>query len=200
MTVKLFLLGRPGCGKSSAAKHIIKYFHEQDAERLTARFKDFDILQDMFENDTHGRFQPSLFGGFDVIDGKVLDEAMDKLNDRICRYMADAKTDTLILIEFAREDYIEALQHFSSEVMQNVYFLFIDVNLDTCIYRVEQRMVRPETPDDHYISEKVFRQFYVKQKFPENKDMVAKTRMINNQGSWYDFIKEVDNFMKEILK
>ncbi len=199
MFVKLFLLGRPGCGKSSAAKHIIK--HLQDKGWSTQRFKDFDILQEMFEKDQSSqRFKASKYGGFDVLVPEVLDEALKELDIQLVRYVKQVKTDEFVLIEFARSNYTEALEKFSVNVLQDAYFLFIDADLNTCIQRIEQRMIDPKPPDDHYVSEEMLQKYYDEQKFPEKEELAGTFEIVYNHGSFQDFTKKVDNFVKDIFK
>ena len=196
---KVFLLGRPGCGKSSAAKYIIN--HTRDGLWSTERFKDFDILKNMSQQEQYRlKFKPVQYDGFDVIDSSVLTEALQILNHQLIKYIEQATTNKLLLIEFARSNYEEALQHFSPCVLQDIYFLFIDVELDTCIQRIEQRMLHPIPPDDHYISKAMLAQYYTEQKFPEDHMYPGKIERIDNNGSLEDFIRQIDNVVKDIFK
>src|SRR5581483_6875537 len=95
MVIKLFLLGRPGCEKSSAARHIVQQLQEQG--RNSRRFNDYDILWKMFEDETrvdsrtHKRFRPASgreidgreYKGFDVLDPQALSEALTLLQDQV---------------------------------------------------------------------------------------------------------------------
>ena len=200
MAIKIFLLGRPGCGKSSAAKYIIE--HMQDKKWSIQRFKDFDILKEMSEEEQYSQaFKPTLYDGFDVIDEYVFDVALKELDARLCNHVSNVETDQIILIEFARDDYAKALRHFSSVAVQDAYFLFIDAYLDACIERVKQRMIHPTSSDDHYISEEAIQKFYVKQDLPASSNLLpGKFEKIDNYGSWQDFIRQIDNVVKDIFK
>src|SRR6266566_6758631 len=78
MVVKVFVLGRPGSGKTTAVRHIIKL--AQNRGWFAIRIKDYDILYGMFQADTeHKKFRPVAHGGFDVLDFSVLDTALEKL-------------------------------------------------------------------------------------------------------------------------
>lgn len=220
MVVKLFLLGRPGCGKSSAAQRIedvIRHMHKQ--EFSTHRFKDFDILEEMSKNEKYSRmFTRTVyngFEGFDVEEASVLDIALERLDEGIRNYMVNAKTNQIILIEFARENYGKALKKFSSAVLQDAHFLFINLELEDCIKRIQNRMLAPKSSDDHYISEKMLMQYYTNQNFPIPNDLVEekfkltdnrgslverKFKLVDNHGPLKDFEGNVDNFIKEIIK
>lgn len=199
MIVKLFLLGRPGCGKSSATRHIIK--HIQNKKRLIKRFKDFDILKEMSEQEQYKHsFKPTFYDGFDVIDHYVFDVALKELETRIYDYIPKANANEIIIIEFARSDYVEAFQRFFSFMLQDAHVLFIDTNLDACIQRVKQRMIKPKSTDDHYVSEEAIQKFYTEQVFPDNSKFQGKFEKIENNGSLQEFIKKVDNFVDIIFK
>ena len=201
MLVKLFVLGRPGSGKSSAAKRIAKHIHSHGWS--TRRFKDFSILYKMFQRDHEQKqFRPLEHGGFDVLDYSVLIVALQKLNTTLLTHISKVKTNKIIMIEFARKDYMDALRYFNSEVLQDAYFLLIEADLDQCIQRVRRRVTQPITPDNHFISEETLRKHYTTQYFPrpEEDEAKRKWRVIENRGSRRDFIKDIDLFVNDVLK
>ena len=153
--------------KSSTAKHFIECMKNIN-RWSTSRFKDFDILYDMFQKDLpiSKRFHSSFHGGFDVAPPHALNEALISLNDQLVKYLSTSKADELILIEFARDDYAEALEYFSPDVLNEAYFLFIDADINTCVERVKRRMDCPRSSDDHFISEETLRAYYTNQKLP----------------------------------
>jgi thymidylate kinase len=64
------------------------------------------------------------------------------------------------LIEFSRNDYQRAFQQFSEAFFQNAYFLYLNVELETCKRRIRERITHPTTPDDHFVSEYIFKAYY----------------------------------------
>ena len=75
MIIKLFLLGRPGCGKSSAAKHIEESSMKNERLADESALRIIDILQDMTARRTVINKNLRLYtsDGFDVvIDDSVL--------------------------------------------------------------------------------------------------------------------------------
>ncbi len=201
MTAKLFLLGRPGCGKSSAAKYISKYMKSKGWS--AKRFRDFDILQTMTQEEQYKqKFKAVQEDRFDVVDDSVLAEALKRLNIKLTKYIKKVKSnETLLIIEFARNNYEEALKYFFPDVLQDAYFLFIDVDLNICMQRIEQRMIHPNPPDDHYVSEEMLVKYYTDQKFPENWVLQEKFKFLeNNDGTLQDFTKKVHNVVEDIFK
>ncbi len=199
MPTKLFLFGRPGCGKSSATRHIVK--HVQNKKWSIKRFKDFDILKVMSTEDQYKQaFELTLHDGFDVIDEHVFDVALKELESQLSNYIPKAGANEIIIIEFARGNYAEAFQHFSHSVLEDAYILFIDANLDECIKRVKHRMIKPKSSDDHYVSEDAIRKFYREQILPKDGEFQVKLEKIDNNGSLQKFIKKVDNFVDNIFK
>lgn len=199
MPIKLFLLGRPGCGKSSATRHIIK--HLQNKRRSIKRFKDFDILKEMSSEEQYKQdFKATLYDGFDVVNEYVFDEALKELETRLHRYISKAGVNKIIIVEFARNDYVKAFQYFSSFVLNDAHVLLIDTDLDECIERVKRRMDDPKSDDDHYVSEEAIQKFYAEQVLPDSNMLLGKFEKIDNNGTFPEFIAKIDNFVKDIIK
>src|SRR5206468_9524195 len=115
MGVKLFILGRPGSGKSTAARHL-NYLMRCQAWSVK-HFNDYDILLEMFQADTeHKKFRPTPHNGFDATDFTVFDDALKELEKRV---QAEVARVNLLTIEFARDDYRMALKQFSADFLQD---------------------------------------------------------------------------------
>src|SRR5690349_13617609 len=128
MSVRVFLLGRPGSGKSSAAR-IIDMLARDDSW-LTHHISDYPFLQDIFFEEqklsTPFKVQqfspigPEYLHGFDVVDFSVLNTVLNKMEDRTRELDTDPEmVNKLFLIEFARAHYHHAFQHFSDAFLQN---------------------------------------------------------------------------------
>ena len=198
MSIKLFLFGRPGCGKSRVAKHIESLIELE--EWHIQRFKDYDILKEMLYQDVLGtRFRATERDGFDVLDSTVLDEALTTLESNIHTNF-NIEDNELIIIELARENYDEAFKRFSQAFLQDSHFLFIDANFDMCKQRIHERITHPMTDDDHYVSDFALDTYYVNQYPPQDEDIKRRLKVIENQGVWDDTVKEINNVIQQLLK
>lgn len=204
MAVTVFILGRPGSGKSAAAHRITKLAQRKDW--ASTHICDYVILHKWFLSEKHNSlikyryFRPTEHNGFDVIDFSILRKALEEVERRVQKHLSSKKK--LILIEFARGDYSEVLRTFSNEVLHNAYFLFLDSDIDTCIQRVRARTSHPTTVHDHYVSEKIFRSYYHKDnksyilsQFAKDYDLDnRRVKVIDNAGSWDDFMRQIKEF------
>lgn len=205
MVVKLFILGRPGSGKSSAARHIVKLARRYN--RCAIRVNDYDILREMCKADQEGKQFNPIKGqpGFDVIDFSVLDIALKKAEVKARKAKHDAE---IVVIEFARDNYIEALRNFRSSFLKDAYFIFIDTKVDICIQRIHKRVAFPTTPDDSFVSDAILSNYYKKQVIPkrlqeqfESEFAVIERRVwfINNSGTRHQFDMEINRIFYSIL-
>lgn len=207
MTIKLFILGRPGAGKSYAARHIASYLERRDNSSI--HINDYQFLYAQFRKDANKqnkRFHSDGYGGFVIDDIKVLDEALEYIKRNAIEHLESELYD-LLIIEFARSDYNIALQAFDPEFLQNAYFLFIDASIETCIKRLNKRIRRRKYPDDHHISEEVMRKFY----FKDNRlyMMVGlvddyhldgrQVKIVDNVGSIKDFESAIADFIDYLI-
>jgi len=211
MSIKLFILGRPGSGKSTAYRHIEEFVRNRYTSWTTSRYNDYEILYGMFQfekrylkESKNRQFSAREHSGFDVEDFTVLDTSLKQLEKRIREKMSNK--DELIIIEFARQDYNEALNLFSSSFLKDAYFLFIEADLQTCIQRVNKRVNNPPSLDNHFVSKNIFNKYYSKQIIPpsivtKKGDSIDKSRIkvINSRGAIQDFNIKVEEFVTHII-
>ena len=200
MSVKVFVIGRPGSGKSTAVHRIIELAMKTGYS--TKRLKEYEILLQMFQEDTdHKKFSPTEHGGFDVLDFSVLDTALEKLKRRVCE-LVDSSKKELLLIEFARDDYSKALNQLGYDFLQDAYFLFMHLDLDTCVQRIQKRITYtytdPPISDNHYVSEEIVRGYYQKDNRQYIEDSLGTDygimkliRIIDNSGSLLELLDNV---------
>ena len=206
MTMKLFLLGLPGSGKSTVVHHIETYVRDQNLSAI--HFSDYAILRKMFEEDTgHKQFALAEHGGFNVIDLTAFDTALKVLEQSVDEHMPTAGPREMILIEFARNDYHWAFRQFSDTFVQDAYLLYLDAEIDICKQRILDRIADPATEDDYFVSDYIFEVYYRDNKPILWHDLIAefefdqqKVKVINNNGSLQDVIPQISDFVDTIYK
>ena len=207
MPVKLFVLGRPGAGKSYAARYIADHLEKQDNSSI--HINDYHFLYDQFREDVskqNKRFHRDGHDGFVIDDITVLDEALEYIKRNAVEQLESELYD-LLMIEFARSDYSAALQTFDREFLRDAYFLFIDVDIETCIKRLTERIIDRKFSDDHHISEEVIRKFYTN----DNRLYMLvgllddyhldsrQVKIVDNAGSKEDFELTITNFVDYLI-
>src|SRR5947209_14184378 len=163
MFIIVFLLGRPGSGKSSVAS-LIEMF-AGDRGWLTHYTNDYEHLQKMFlqekaectplERRNFRLTGPEECNGFDVINFSVLGKVLEKIRKEVEEVESESleEDNILFLIEFARDSYHDSLQLFGSNILQDAYLLYLDVDLESCIGRNHRR-------SDHFVSDEIMRTYY----------------------------------------
>lgn len=158
MLVKVFVLGRPGSGKTTAMYHLLTLARQRNYSALS--IDDYNILHHMSQQDTqHIQFRNTTYDGFDVLDPTVFDTALEVLEQQV-QSMALLEDDGIITIEFARNDYAQALSQFSRDFLKDSYVFFVDADLNTCIERIYQRVGSPFAPSNHFVSDYVMHTYY----------------------------------------
>jgi GTPase SAR1 family protein len=211
MTIKIFVLGRPGCGKSSAARHILKLARRQNLE--AQRVNDYDILQAMLRADQgFTQIRPTERCGFEVLDFSILDTALNIAEQQTRRLM---RSSDIVIIEFARKDYGQALRQFSRTFLKDAFFVFIDTDTNICIQRIHNRVINATTSDDHFVSTNILKHYYCKQylnkQYLNKQDLSLhlkseygideeKVFIINNQGSRHTLDMQINRLFNFILK
>lgn len=206
MTVKAFVLGRPGTGKSTAARLMVKV--AQEHRWHAAHIDDYGILHWMFENDHSRRFKAVAFDGFDVIDVRVFDEALAKVRERVTHSLTQALwTKKLVVIEFARSEYRTSLAQFGHTFLQDSYFLFLNADIDTCFERVRWRAQHRRYDEDHYIAKETLERLYahddigiitkaLKTEYGLDEKQI---RVLENVSSELVFLAGVRQFIEDII-
>jgi hypothetical protein len=211
MWVKIFVLGRPGSSKSHALRIITEHIKQQHNNWSVHIISDYKILWQMFildstDNNKQKKFRPTEHGGFEVIDFSALDEASQEV-ERIARTMFVSNDNAMIFIEFARDDYKVALGQFTREFLRDAYFLLVEADVETCIRRIHDRIVQPTSMDDHFVSDKIMRNYYslsnkefmlvgLKQDYGIEKEF----DIVENVGSLDDFTDGIHRFINLILE
>ncbi len=206
MISRVLLLGRPGSGKTTAAHYLAQLAQEKGLR--TAHIDDYEILQEKCRADLQQRrfrplYQQNVYSGFDVLDFSVLDEALIEAEARARQHMAAAPGNSLVTLEFARDNYLEALQLFSPDFLQSASILFFVVDTETSIQRVQQRY---QKTGQQFVSEHILRNYY------RDSDLYASVgdlqaafnlqspiAICDNSGSWRAFFQQLNQFFNLLL-
>ncbi|HVB74647.1 MAG TPA: hypothetical protein VNE38_13915 [Ktedonobacteraceae bacterium] len=168
MSVKLFIIGLPGSGKSAIARFINPYaktklFQSTEKHWSTKRFNDFDHLNWMSKHPTEGKmFRPAEPEGFIMIDAIAADLALQRLEVEVVGYISsNVNQNEIVIIEFARNDYRRAFKQLSQAFFQDAYFIYLGAEVETCKQRISRRVSNPTYPEDDYpVSDHIFESYY----------------------------------------
>ncbi len=211
MPQKIFVLGLPGSGKSTISRYILKYMHRYHDEYSITRICDYDILYQMFKDDPdHKSFYPTQHDGFYVKDPSMYVLALKKLEEIVVNDCDYAKKD-LVIIEFARTDYTKAFKNFNPTFLRDAFFLFLDVDIETGMKRVKDRVRNPVCRDNHFVSKFTF-EFYrqkdnAKHLSSETLHLMKRynissdnVKILNNRGPERGFWEIVNNLIKRVVE
>lgn len=168
---------------------------------------DYDILNQMAQEDiSHRRFTPGKGGGFDVQDVQVFDEALWIMENIVLEHCINidihqSVKNELLIIEFARENYDDTFNKLSQAMLQNAFFLLIDADFDICKERIQKRMASPDPDnnDNHNVSDFAMNTYFREQLPPKDTTITSPLMMLNNNGLWEDFTRELEPFIRKIL-
>ncbi|MBS3815370.1 MAG: hypothetical protein KGY45_02255 [Hadesarchaea archaeon] len=196
----IFLLGRPGCGKSAVYRILKEELREKGYEEDLKRIDDFPILQQIFEEDTeHERHRPAEGGGFKVTDDSVWGDLAENLSDRAEELQSPNR---LLFIEFSRSNYVRTFKHFSEEVLENSLVVYIDCPFEICWERNVKRWEEEEGTDAHLVSKEEMEKTYAEddhKDLPDNVD--APIIFVENNYSGLDKLRnELSLVIDEIEK
>ncbi|KXA99616.1 hypothetical protein AKJ42_02865 [candidate division MSBL1 archaeon SCGC-AAA261C02] len=197
----VFLIGRPGCGKSVVYRILKEELREEGYEGDLKRIDDFPILKKIFEEDTeHERHRPAEEGeGVEVIDDTVWDDLSKSLSEQAEELQSP---DKLLFIEFSRDNYVRAFKHFSPEVLEDSIIVYIDCPFEICWERNVKRWEKEEGLDAHLVSKEEMRKTYAKddhEELPKHVDVPV--LYVKNDYSGLDKLRgELRKVVKNLKK
>ncbi len=158
----VFLLGRPGCGKSAVFRILEEALRASGYKGKLTRLDDFPLLKQMFDSDTEfKRHRPAPGGGVKVTDDTVWDDLIKGLDVQARKLQGK---DHLLFIEFSRDSYARAFKNFSPEVLNDSLAIYIDAPFDVCwarnVRRVEKE--REMGHDSHLVSREEMEKTYAR--------------------------------------
>lgn len=167
MTIKypfIFLLGRPGCGKSVIYEMLTERLKRKKVVKESIRIDDFPILKELLDKDIYFKRHKRKAGGFEVTDWSIVDEILKIVSDRIKRL---EKENRIIFVEFARNNYLRALSNFAPEVLSKSLILYIFAPYQVCQERNIKRFKEKggEDLDSHIVPPDLMKSYYKEDDF-----------------------------------
>ena len=154
----IFLIGRPGCGKSVVFKILEEQLRARGFKGELKRIDEFPLLKHIFDTDVeHKRHRPAPGGGLKVTDDTVWDDLAKGLNDQALKLRSP---DKLLFIEFSRDNYVRAFKNFSPEILKNSLIVYIDAPFDVCWERNARRVREEKGLDAHLVSREEMEKTY----------------------------------------
>jgi len=195
----VFLIGRPGCGKSIVYKLLSERLRARGYRGELMRIDDFPILKRIFEQDVeqkrHRRFPE---GGMKVTDDRVWDDLSMALNEQALKLQSPNR---LLFIEFSRDSYVRAFRHFSPEVMRDSVILYIDAPFDLCLERNDRRAREEKGLDAHLVSREEMELTYMHDDHGELQERVsAPVLVVKNDSDDIESLKLELQKIVDVLK
>ncbi len=199
MLSKLFILGRPGSGKST-----VRHFITKEAQRKSLSpypICDSKILRNLCRYDpSQTQIRPTGFGGFEVLDFSLLDNVLRTIERRVENALKrhPSELPRIAIIEFARSDYLQALSQFDPDFLKDAHFLILESDVDTCVNRIEKRTRRPEFVDDIFVPVNIMEGYYQKDSTPDSVRAIREAfglsdqqiQLMRTDGSREEFLHE----------
>ena len=133
----VFLLGRPGCGKSALYRELECLLLEggqaetfervDDFPKFWARFKEDDAREKEGKERIHSRRTDD--GDYIVTNDDLWSDALKEVNSDVLKI---DKRDQVIFLEFARSNYVDAIQNFDKSILENCIAIYMEVSFDIC--------------------------------------------------------------------
>ncbi|MCK4761700.1 MAG: hypothetical protein KAW12_05825 [Candidatus Aminicenantes bacterium] len=186
----IFVLGKPGTGKSSIRKRLARDLKTQMGAK-TNETDDYDRLKKMCEADLNNeRFIPQDRGGFLVKDPTVLTDVLENISSDCL-----SSTDVHItwIIEFARDQYTKAFASFDKKVLDKAVVVHATCGKELMYKRLEER----SNLGGASVSREVIEKFYSKD---DAAVVCTKIRMpyieVDNNAPLNDLNGKVENIIQ----
>jgi adenylylsulfate kinase-like enzyme len=155
----VFLLGRPGSGKSAIYRILSKRLAEEGLAKEVTRMDDFPVLQELLSRDKEFKRHYRKEGGFVVTDFALLDDVLKEMNAELKRGVAPGK---ITFVEFARDRYSHAMGNFDREVLDHSLILYIYCPFNVCMARNIRRFKEAgeKTLDEHIAPSDIMERYY----------------------------------------
>ena len=155
----VFLLGRPGSGKSAIYRALEQRIREEGLASEVMRIDDFPVLKELLDRDVEFKRHYRKEGGFVVTDFTLLDDVLKEMNSKLKKLR---KPSRVIFVEFARDKYANALKNFDRDVLGRALLLYIYCPFDVCVARNVRRFkeAKCKSVDDHIAPSDIMKKYY----------------------------------------
>jgi len=155
----VFLLGRPGSGKSAVYRMLGQRLREEGLASDITRIDDFPVLRELLDRDTKFKRHYRKEGGFVVTDFTILDDVLEEINSKLKELEQSGR---VTFVEFARARYANALKNFDREVLDHSLILYIYCPFDVCVERNVRRFRenRGKDIDEHIVPTDIMEHYY----------------------------------------
>lgn len=162
--LNIFLLGRPGCGKSEIFRRLTDKFKKEKMYNDFIRVDDFPKLWAIFQDDEKtgkwARCRKTPDGGYKVTDNGIWNEILQQVNNDVKSLQKDGR---VVFIEFSRPNYIESLKNFSGNILGNSVMIYVECSFETCWARnvARHEAAVAKGTDDHLVSREEMEKTYL---------------------------------------
>jgi hypothetical protein len=163
----VFLLGRPGCGKSALYRELETRILESGQARTAERVDDFPIVwarlqaDDALEGEGKARiYSRRADDGSYLANDNFFDGILQEVNANV---LGIDEPDHMVFIEFARRNYVEAIQDFDPRILEQCVVVYMEVSFDTCWARnvARHEAVMAQDGDDHLVGREAMEALYL---------------------------------------
>jgi len=204
----IFLLGRPGCGKSVIYNMLGERLRKEKLAREVMRIDDFPVLKNIVDEDKELKRHLRKEGGFEVTDLSMLDDVLKRINDQLKKL---EKNGRVIFVEFSRDSYAHAMKNFDREVLDRSLILYTYTPFDVCLERNVCRFKEgPKGLDDHIVPSDMMHKYYRNDDYEElflksenelKKRAPTKIIVVKNDTESFEMLKlEIDQALAELRK
>jgi len=154
----VFLLGRPGCGKSVVFQLLADRIRREKLADEVMRFDDFPILKEIAEQDKNFKKHVRSEGGFTITDRSIYDDVLKEMSHRIKVLW---RPGMLIFVEFSRSGYSQALENFDRDVLNRTLIVYIYCPYEVCLDRNIRRFKEGASNlDEHIVPRDLMEKYY----------------------------------------
>lgn len=134
----IFCVGPSGSGKTTYLNELVGHQKSNEPfKKLPHNFVKYDDFSlHLFPEFIAGHFAKKLpEGGYTITDSRILDDALEKLNDRGMEFLNIRPPNTSLIFEFSRKNYRNAFGFFDSQILLSARILYFDVSPEMSKHR-----------------------------------------------------------------